>query len=212
MCNIVQSYEGTIERISGDGLVAFFNAPVDQEDHAQRAVECVLELDSFSQKFEKVQREAGVPVGTTRIGVNTGWVTVGNFGSEARFQYTAMGDAINTAARLEAANKYFGTRLCTSGLTRARCQEILFRPVGDVVLAGKQRSISVFEPIAQDTASAIALSRYLKAYETMQQGLPEAMDLFGLLVQENPLDGLSGFHYQRIRSGETGVLIELKQK
>jgi adenylate cyclase len=213
MCSIVQNYEGTIERLSGDGLVAFFNAPVDQDDHAQRAIQCSIELDLFSQQFEEAQREADVPIGTTRIGVNTGWVTVGNFGSETRFHYTAMGDAINTAARLEAANKYFGTRLCTSGITKARCQTIIFRPIGDVVLAGKQRAIGVFEPITHSHSAYDTLDQYLEAFEALRQNAPEAIELFDMLAQENPMDKLAGFHLQRIRSGgRVGVRIQLIQK
>ncbi len=212
MCGIVQSHAGTIERLSGDGMVVFFNAPVDQADHAQRAVHCAQALDSFSKRFEDGQIAADIPVGATRIGVNTGWVTVGNYGSNERFHYTAMGDAINTTARLEAANKQFGTRVCISGITKARCSCILFRPVGDVALVGKHRLISVFEPITENTAAADNLHHYLEAYEALKQGEPVAPALFGKLAQACPTDGLVRFHLKRILAGGIGVRIELADK
>jgi adenylate cyclase len=214
MCGIVLSHGGTIERLTGDGLVAFFNAPVAQPDHPERAVRCALALDSFSRQFEQGQAGSDVPVGNTRIGVNTGWVTVGNFGSSTRFHYTAMGDAINTAARLEAANKHFGTRVSVSGVTRARCPTIRFRPVADILLTGKHRAISVFEPVTHPESGPemVALQRYQEAFDGLKRGDPGSLTLFQQLAETHPEDGLVRFHLQRLLAGSAGVHIELKAK
>src|SRR6202040_13660 len=116
---IVLELDGTIDKYIGDAVFAIFNAPADMPDHCQRAVRCALEIDRFAQDFRAEQAKNGIIFGTTRIGVNTGAAVVGNFGSRLRFEYTAQGDAVNTASRLEGANKYLGTRICVAGSTRA---------------------------------------------------------------------------------------------
>ncbi len=91
-----------------------FGAPLEQSDHAARAVACALAIDTFAQSFASEKNAHGIAIGITRIGVNSGPAIVGNVGGETFFHYTAYGDAINTAARLESANKLLGTRICIS--------------------------------------------------------------------------------------------------
>ena len=111
-------------------------APIADPRHAERAVGCALDLDRFAEAFAAEKRQGGIPFGRTRIGVNSGSAIVGNFGGELRFDYTAHGDAINTAARLEGANKYLGTRICVSEETARRCPSFTGRPAGTVLLKG----------------------------------------------------------------------------
>lgn len=212
MGETILTHHGTIERFAGDGLVALFNAPVDQSDHALRAVTCALELDSFAQDFAAKCVAQGIRFGHTRIGINTGDVTVGNFGSSKRFHYTAMGDPINTAARLESANKYFGTRVCVSGATASRCREIAFRPIGEVLLKGKERAILVFEPLTKKCTAKPEISVYQTAYELMRAGDPNAAKAFESGMALDPDDPLIAFHLNRLRRGETGVRIKLADK
>lgn len=212
MCAIVLAHQGTIERFTGDSIVAFFNAPVEQADHAEQAVQCALEMDIFANHFAEQKRIKGISLGITRIGVNTGDVAVGNFGGTKRFHYTAMGDAINTAARLEAANKYFGTHICISIMTVNRCTGSAFRPIGEVWLKGKNQGIEVYEPLSNKALVQINLSGYQKAYSLMQQNDPSALEAFTDLVSQNPLDYLSKFHLDRLQAGENGTKIHLKNK
>ena len=147
MTEMVQKHGGMVDKFIGDAVVAIFNAPVDLPDHAQAAVRCALEMDSYSRAYSAEQKARGVPFGLTRIGVHTGVAMVGNFGSRTRHNYTASGDAVNTAARLEGLNKYFGTTISVSGATRGLCNGIQFRPSASVVLKGKSNAIEVWEPL-----------------------------------------------------------------
>ncbi|MGI9551943.1 MAG: adenylate/guanylate cyclase domain-containing protein, partial [Aurantibacter sp.] len=117
MIDIVFRHEGTVSKIVGDAITVMFSAPVIQEDHAERAVACALEMDAYAQNFAAEKQKKGIDMGRTRIGVNTGNVIIGNMGSKNQLDYRALGDAINTAARLESANKQLGTRVCVSETT-----------------------------------------------------------------------------------------------
>ena len=122
MADIVLDHNGTLDKYIGDAVMAFFGAPVGIEGHSELAISCALKMDEFGRQFAA---EHGLK---TRIGVHTGTVIVGNIGGEQRFDYTVIGDAVNTAARLEGANKAFRatdrkdrayTTLCISGDTVA---------------------------------------------------------------------------------------------
>lgn len=210
-CQIVLDHGGTIDKIVGDALHVMFNAPRDQPDHPARAVHCALALDAFCQRFVAEQREQGLEMGITRIGVNTGPTVVGNFGGATRFDYTAHGDAINTAARLEGANKYLGTRLCVSASTRDRCTDVPFRPVGDVVLKGKSEALRLYEPIPEMKDEA-HVRAYLEAFGAMEQGAGESRAAFEALSRRYPDDPLAAYHASRLGAGETGVHIVLEDK
>ena len=122
MVKIVFEHDGTLDKVIGDALCIFFSAPIVQADHAQRAVDCALELDAWSRDYVSRMNEKGILIGKTRIGVNSGQVVVGNFGGSRMFDYTAYGDAVNTAARLESINKQLGTNICVSSKTIEQCK------------------------------------------------------------------------------------------
>ncbi len=212
MCKVILQHGGTIDKIVGDALMAIFNAPTDQPDHPARAVACVLELDACAEAFAAEQAARGIDFGMTRIGVHTGMAIVGNFGGEARFDYTAHGDAIITAARLESVNKYLGTRICVSGATAERCEGQKFRPVGSLVLKGKTEGVKVFEPISEGIAASSRNAEYSEAFELLQSKSPEARAAFSDLADKYPEDGLIAFHAKRLAAGERGSLVVMEEK
>ncbi len=209
---IVLQYGGTIDKIVGDALHVMFNAPTDQPDHADRAVGCALELDTFCQSYAHDQNLLGVELGETRIGVNTGTTVVGNFGGMIRFDYTAHGDAINTAARLESANRFLGTRICVSVTTKDNCKNGRFRPVGKLKLRGKADELEVFEPIDEAHIDDQNLDEYENAYALMEGCDPDAVDCFRLLSERYPDDRLIAFHACRLEAGNYGTAIILSEK
>src|SRR5207302_11338370 len=101
MTDIVFVHEGTVAKIIGDAIQVLFNAPGDQPDYATRAVACAHDLDAWAEDFSARWKVRGVNFGTTRIGIHAGPALVGNFGGNRFFDYTAYGDSINIAARLE---------------------------------------------------------------------------------------------------------------
>ena len=139
MTEIVFDHGGTLVKIIGDALNVLFGAPTDQPDHAARAVACAMALDAYAEAFRARWRDKGVAIGATRIGINSGPALVGSFGGGRFFDYTAYGDTINIAARLEAANKQLGTRICVSGSVVERIADFRGRPVGNVYPARPQR-------------------------------------------------------------------------
>lgn len=205
-------YDGTVDKIIGDAVHVMFGAPVADPRHAERAVACALDLDRFAQRFAAETQNSGVPFGRTRIGVNSGVAIVGNFGGALRFDYTAHGDAINTAARLEGANKYLGTRVCVSEHTVRLCPGFVGRPIGRLMLKGKSEAIEVFEPLPEDATPSIDLVGYQRAFALLAAADPGAEPAFADLVRRTPGDRLSAFHLQRLRAGETGSLVILKEK
>ncbi len=212
MTSIVLRHEGMVDKFIGDAVFAIFNAPVDLEDHAQRAVQCALDMDDFAENFRREQNDKDVNFGLTRIGVHTGAAVVGNFGSQAHFNYTAQGDAVNTASRLEGLNKTFGTRLCVSDDTRALCPNIAFREIASVVLKGKTKPTMVWEPLHPGRQTPELLERYHAAFAKLKAQDPAAQALFEGLAQDVPDDSCIAWHCLRLRSGATGVEAVMTEK
>jgi Adenylate cyclase, family 3 (some proteins contain HAMP domain) len=212
MVRIAFEHDGTINKLIGDALVVLFGAPVDQHDHPARAVRCALAMDAFARAYATSEEEKGGWFGDTRIGVHTGPAIVGNFGGERFFDYTAYGDTVNTASRLESANKHLGTLICVSGAVASQCDGIAFRPIGALIAVGKSEAVDVFEPLPPGAPALAHLQKYLEAYERLQEHQPCARDAFATLAATDPSDGLVRFHAGRLANGESGCVLRLAAK
>ena len=204
---VVFSHGGTVMKIIGDAVQAIFGAPIADPDHATQAVACALAIDHFAEAFREAQRELGIPLGPTRIGVNSGEAVIGNFGGAHYFDYTAFGDAVNVAARLERANKVIGTRICASESVVAKIPGFVGRPVGKLLLRGKTRPLSCFEPVAPGYTGAN--SKYSAAFALLEAGDPRSRQAFAALVGETDEDPLALFHLGRLLRGEAGCEIAI---
>jgi adenylate cyclase len=212
MTGAIKRHEGTIDKFIGDAVFALWNAPLDVSDYATKAVRCALEMDAFTERFRVKMNEEGIPLSYTRIGVHAGAAAVGNFGSRDRFSFTASGDAVNAASRLEGLNKTFGTRLCVSDAAKVLCHGITFRPMGSVILKGKTEALDVWEPLQDGAASDEFLARYTAAYAAVRDHDDGARALFAGLAADFPDDPLIAFHHERLREGETGIKIKMTEK
>uniref|UniRef100_UPI0037CA0B6D adenylate/guanylate cyclase domain-containing protein n=1 Tax=Phenylobacterium sp. TaxID=1871053 RepID=UPI0037CA0B6D len=135
--DILWKHEAMIDKMTGDGIIAIFGAPVATTDHADRAIACAREIDAFGQQIRDKMVARGIGFGVTRMGLSSGIGLVGNFGGERRFNYTAYGEVVVIAARLEAANKTFGTRILFSAETlKLAKNNVPVEAVGEIDLKG----------------------------------------------------------------------------
>ncbi len=209
MTDIVFEHEGTVTKVVGDALHVLFGAPGEQPDYASRSVACALDLDAFSQSLRKVWRDKGIALGSTRIGVNAGAAIVGNFGGARFFDYTAYGDTINIAARLEAANKQLGTRICVSESVAIQMPHFRGRPIGDLVLRGRAGALRAFEPLRPEQYDDPSTASYLQAFGMLERGDAAALGAFAAEVGKRPDDQLAGFHLKRLLNGALEVRINM---
>jgi adenylate cyclase len=209
MTEIVFGHDGTVAKIIGDSLYVLFGAPGDQHDHAARAIACALGQDAYAQAFSGRLQKKGIAFGVTRIGAHAGPAIVGNFGGGRFFDYTAYGDTINVAARLEAVNKQLGTRICVSAPLINKADGFQCRPVGDLLLRGKTEALRVFEPLPADLKDDSSKTSYMEAFAKLETGDPTAIPAFAAHLGKFPDDALASFHLKRLLNGATGINIRM---
>ncbi|PWB67634.1 MAG: hypothetical protein C3F14_01590 [Deltaproteobacteria bacterium] len=146
MTDIVHEEGGTLDKYVGDAIIAFWNAPLDQPDHALRAARAAVRCQERLAELRPVFRQKSGKDLFMRIGLNTGAAVVGNLGSRSRFDYTILGDAVNLASRLEGINKQFGTQVLASETLRSALGEgIAAREISRVAVVGRKEPVRVFE-------------------------------------------------------------------
>ncbi len=187
IAGIVIDHGGMVDKTVGDGMHALFNAPIDLENHPQRAVECAIAIRAWSESFRQRDLAAAIGLGGTRAGIETGPAIVGDVGSQSKLDYTAHGDAVNMAARLEAGNKELGSAICVGPGAAAQCDAALLRPLGQLAVRGRDEPIDVFEPWPDDAPSAWR-EAYLKAYTMFSSDPAHAATLLQRLIAERPAD------------------------
>jgi adenylate cyclase len=142
----VSAHDGSIIQFLGDSVFAMWNAPVADEEHAADACRCALAVEQALAGFNEKQRLEGLPEFRTRFGIHTGQAVVGSVGAADRLQYTAMGDTINVASRLEGMNKQYGTTIIASDAVYSRCADVIrFRPLGTAQAKGRAVAIALYE-------------------------------------------------------------------
>jgi adenylate cyclase len=144
MTDLIFKYEGTLDKYVGDEIMAFWNAPVEQENHAELACRTALEMMEVLHALnEQWPEQKKLNIG---IGLNTGVMTVGNMGSKNRMDYTLMGDNVNLGARLEGTNKIYGTNIIISEFTYEQVKErFVCRELDNIRVKGKQQPVKIYE-------------------------------------------------------------------
>ncbi len=150
MTEIVMEQLGTLDKYMGDAIMAIYGAPVDQADHAFRACVCALKMMERLHEMQAVWQSQGKPPMNIGIGVNSGSMTVGNMGSQKRFDFTVMGDHVNLASRLEGTNKQYGTNIIISEFTYGEVSDrMIVRELDMVRVKGKQDPVRIYELVGQ---------------------------------------------------------------
>ncbi|MBA4088015.1 MAG: adenylate/guanylate cyclase domain-containing protein [Novosphingobium sp.] len=205
---VVLEYGGTLDKFVGDAVVAFWGAPIAYPDDGERAVKAAWAMYLAGEEFRKSVPEGVPKIGRTRVGVHYGEAVVGNFGGEGRIQYTALGDAMNTAARLEGANKPLDTRVLVSREAAERSGLDWFRPMGAVTLRGRKTPVEIFEPVPDMAEKQRGLA--IAAVEAHAQGDAERVKALTDTILESVHDDDAMMNLiQRLRQthkGESYVL------
>lgn len=166
MGSAILDFNGTINQFQGDAIFAFWGAPIDQGDHALRACRAALKCLEFLRKLEAKWIAEGLPPRTYRFGINTGEVVVGNIGSSSRFEYTIVGDDVNIASRLEAANKYYGTQVFISEQTYSLIKDkLIAREIDMIRVVGRSKPVKVYELVAEKGKIDLKEAKIIENYE-----------------------------------------------
>ena len=205
MSDIILKYDGTIDKYIGDAIMAEFGAPVFYPDHPIKCCHAALDMQSGLKKLSLEWIRQGRPSISNRIGINTGTMVVGNMGSPQKFNYTVIGDEVNLAARLESANKTFGTQTMISESTyKAVRGHFITRPLDRIIVKGKSRPVAVYELIARkDEPISKLLATLLPLYEEgiyfyEQREWANAEKAFRQCLRILPDDGPSRIYLRRV--------------
>jgi adenylate cyclase len=211
MTAVVFEHGGTVDKFVGDAVMAFWNAPLDDAEHARHACEAAIDMQAALRQLGNRWEAEGLPRQYMRIGINTGPASVGNMGSTRRFAYTALGDAVNLAARLEPLNNEYGTRICVSQATLDAAggrNAFVVRHLDLVAVKGKRQAVPVFELMgrADDEALVGRSARLLELYDRAmvlyhRQDFEAAAEIFGeaAIAAHDKLDAPSVLYVERCR-------------
>jgi adenylate cyclase len=186
LSEVVLAHGGVIDKFVGDAVVAFWGAPIARPDDGERAAKAGYALWQAGEAFRQSVGPDVPPIGKTRVGLHWGEAVVGNFGGENRIQYTALGDSMNTASRLEAANKALDSSVMVSREFAERSGLDWWRPMGRVVLRGRASPVELYEPApefpAEDRAALV------EAMALVESDTLAAVSIIAALTEKHPAD------------------------
>jgi adenylate cyclase len=196
MTEIIHRHRGTVDKYIGDAIMAFWGAPTELDDHAFHACSAALECQRFQRQLNQELARDGLAEINTRIGLNSGEVVVGNVGYEQRLNYTALGDHVNLASRLEGLNKYYDTNIIVSANTADRVTgRFHFRCLDKVVVKGRARQIQIHElrgavgdPELPEDESLVCGLANVAAEKYFTRHWDESLALFDQILSKRPFD------------------------
>ena len=205
MTDVVFEFDGLLDKYIGDAIMAVFGAPLEQENHPIRACRTALKMLNRLTRMRDQWESEGIPRLNIGIGINTGPMVVGNMGSERRFDYTVMGDAVNLASRLEGINKEYGTQVVISEFTYEWVGEDFFcRELDAVRVKGRARPVKVFELLAlrtEDDPRVAIIEPFAEGLDFYRSRKWEMAELkFNQVLATVPEDYASRLYLQRITS------------
>ena len=206
MSDVVLRHGGTIDKFVADAVIAFWGAPLARPDDPARALACAVEMAQAGERF-KVDQPGRPAIGRTRVGLHWGDVVVGNFGGEGRIQYTALGDSMNVAARLEGANKILKTAALVSREAAEQMGLAHFRAMGRVRVRGREKPIEVFEPIG--VGGAVDDKVVAGLCVAFERGDPQALAALKVRSAAAPQDTALAYLVKRMEQVGPGGVYDL---
>ena len=209
----VDEENGTIDKFIGDGVMAFWGAPVALDDHAWHACVAALAIQRDLDRLNSEWSRNDAPGMRLRIGIHSDVVLVGNIGSKERMSYTVLGDGVNIASRLEGCNKIYGSRICISHDTfREAGDRICVRPIDDVQVKGRRASFTIYEllgaygadPSLEPDGDTVKIARTTQAaFDALVSGdLKGALALYRKVLEALPDDPVATLHVSRLEKTE----------
>ncbi len=169
LTEVIHKKRGTIDKYMGDAVMAFWGAPLPDEQHARRALEAALGMVECMHRLASEFKDRGLPELKVGVGVNTGVMSVGNMGSKFRMAYTVLGDAVNLGSRLEGLTKNYGVAVICSDSTRQLVQDWMYRDLDRVRVKGKAEPVAIFEPLGPRDSLSPELKKELAHYRQALQ-------------------------------------------
>ncbi len=198
-------HDGTVDKYVGDMVMAFWGAPLKDENHATHAVLAALSMLEITEKLKEDFRRDGLPEINIGIGVNTGSMSVGDMGSNYRRAYTVLGDAVNLGARLESITKFYGAKLLVGPGTKAQATGVHFRLIDQIIVKGKNEAVRVYEPLGRvgevDENVLAACEKHHAAHTAYcRQEWERAADIWRWLLAHEPQQRLYRVYLERIQA------------
>lgn len=162
---VIFTYHGTIDKYVGDMVMAFWNAPLDDAQHAQNGVLTALAMQRRVAELRDEFVRDGLPPIAVGIGLNSGPMNVGDMGSSYRRAYTVLGDAVNLGSRLEGLTRFYAVDVLVSEDTARQCPDVLFRPIDRIRVKGKNEPVDVFEPLCLQSEAGDVLMAQVRQFE-----------------------------------------------
>ena len=197
--DIILKHDGTVDKYIGDCIVAFWNAPLDQADHRKLGVLAAIDCQNEMTRLNETLTQFTIKP-KCRVGVNSGYMVVGNMGSRTRLSYTVMGDSVNLASRMEGANKFFGSKIMTSEYAFEPVKDLFdYRYLGSIRVVGKAIPVKVYEPFARKGEAAPEIKEMLKHYDAgiekfYKSDFKGALADFKAALAARPGDGPSQYY------------------
>jgi adenylate cyclase len=165
MTRIVQQRRGTIDKYIGDAIMAFWGAPIPDENHSRSAILAAMQMQKDLDELNPLMKQKGWPAIKIGIGVNSGKMSVGNMGSEFRMAYTVLADAVNLASRLESLTKQYGLGILVGEDAMVQCPDMEFMKVDVVRVKGKHNPVAIYEPLGMKDQLDIAVIKRKQDFE-----------------------------------------------
>ena len=205
MTEIIHRHHGTIDKYMGDAIMAFWGAPLVDESHSYNALHAAEDMITALERLNQRFKQKGWPEIEIGIGLNTGMMDVGNMGSEFRMAYTVLGDSVNLGSRLEGLTKNYGVSTIIGEETRAKIPDIQCRELDRVKVKGKDRPVSIFEPVGHSDLLSTTEIRNTKQFNEMllryrAQDWPGCLEILSLLIKDDGPCKLYKIYLDRIRA------------